>query len=113
MYLPAEVLSGVFYCADQESTPDMQEITRLTDISIKLQDLEASYNNQVNVLTETKELLQTHLDNTDDLSRVDTTLEQIDNITKEIDHVSDQLTRTQQHLADVERELDEIETRPE
>lgn len=113
MYLPADVLNGVFYCTNTESTPDMQEITRLTDIHVKLQDLETSYTEQVEVLSDAKQLLQGHLDNTDDLSRADKTIEQIDNINKEISHASDQLTRTQQHITEVERELDEIEARPE
>jgi peptidoglycan hydrolase CwlO-like protein len=91
----------------------MQEITRLTDLHIKLDDMLTNYNEQADLLADTKELLVKHLDSMDDMSKVDRTLEQIDGINKEINHVNNQITVTREQLNVVANEIDDAENRPE
>lgn len=98
---------------DQDLTPTMQEITRLSDLYIKLDNSLTNYHEQADLLVDTKNILLEHIDNMDDLSKVDKTLERVENINKEIEHVNDQITSTREHLREVTREIEDAETRPE
>jgi predicted nucleic acid-binding Zn-ribbon protein len=97
---------------DQDLTPTMQEITRLSDLYIKLDDYLTNYREQADLL-DTKIILLDHIDNIDDMSKLDKTLERVENINKEIEHVNDQITATREHLREVTREIEDAETRPE